>query len=98
MIVKFIGIVAIVCVFILAIWFNFLNTEIISINFDIYQFTSKASIVFSLIFLCGWLFGVTCCSYYIFKLLNKKRILLSRLTSYKNEITSLRKKPLDNAN
>ena len=54
MIVKFIGIIAIVCVFILVIWFNFLNTEIVSINFNIFQFTSKASIVFSLIFLCGW--------------------------------------------
>ena len=98
MIVRFIGIVAIVCVFILVIWFNFLNPEIISINFNIFQFTSKASIVFSLIFLCGWFFGITCCSYYIFRLLNEKRILSSRLASYKNEITSLRKKPLDNAN
>ena len=97
MIVKFIGIVAIICVFILVIWFNFLNTEIISINFNVLQFTSKASIVFSLIFLCGWFFGVTCCSYYIFKLLNEKRVLSSRLVSCKNEITSL-KKPLDNAN
>ena len=91
MIVKFIGIVAIICIFILVIWFNFLNTEIISINFNVLQFTSKASIVFSLIFLCGWFFGVTCCSYYIFKLLNEKRVLSSRLISYKNKITSLQK-------
>ena len=98
MIVRFIGIIAIVCVFILVIWFNFLNTEIISINFNIFQFTSKASIVFSLIFLCGWFFGVTCCSYYIFKLLNEKRVLSLRLVSCKNEITSLQKKQLDNAN
>ena len=98
MIVKFIGIIAIVCVFILVIWFNFLNTEIVSINFNIFQFTSKASIIFSLIFFCGWFFGVTCCSYYIFKLLNEKRVLSSRLVSCKNEITSLRKKQLDNAN
>lgn len=98
MIVKFIGIIAIVCVFILVLWFNFLNTEIVSINFNIFQFTSKASIVFSLIFLCGWFFGVTCCSYYIFKLFNEKRVLSSRLVSCKNEITSLRKKQLDNAN
>ena len=97
MILKFIGIVTIICIFILVIWFNFLNAETISINFNIFQFTSKASIVFSLIFLCGWFFGVTCCSYYIIKLLNEKRALLSRLVSYKNEITSL-KKPLDNAN
>ena len=98
MIVKFIGIIAIVCVIILVIWFNILNTEIVSINFNIFQFTSKASIVFSLIFLCGWFFGVTCCSYYIFKLLNEKRVLSLRLVSCKNEITSLQKKQLDNAN
>ena len=98
MILKFIGIVTIICIFILVIWFNFLNTETISINFDIFQFTSKASIVFSLIFLCGWFFGITCCSYYIIKLLKEKRVLSSTLVSYKNEITSLRKKPLDNAN
>jgi len=97
MIMRFIGIIAIVCVFILVIWFNFLNTEIVSINFDIFQFKSKASIVFSLIFLCGWFFGIACCSYYIFKLFNEKRVLSSRLVSYENEITSL-KKPLDNAN
>jgi uncharacterized membrane protein YciS (DUF1049 family) len=98
MIARFIGIVAIFLFFILVIWFNFLNPEIISINFNIYHFTSKASIVFSLIFLCGWIFGISCCSYYIFKLINKKRILSSKLKSYKDEITSLRKKPLDNAN
>ena len=91
MIVKFIGIIVIACLFILVIWFNFLNTEIVSINFDIFQFTSKASIVFTLIFFCGWFFGVSCCSYYIIKLLNDKRVLSSKLISYKNEITSLRK-------
>ncbi len=98
MIVRFIGIIAIVCVFILVIWFNFLNPETISINFKIFKFTSKASLVFTLIFLCGWFFGITCCAYYIFKILNEKRVLSSRLVSYKSEINSLRKKPLDNAN
>ena len=98
MIVRIIGIVAIVCVFILVIWFNFLNPETISINFNVFQFTSKASIVFTLIFLCGWIFGITSCSYYIIKLLNDKRVLSSRLVSYKSEIDSLRKKPIDNAN
>ncbi len=97
MIVRIIGIAAIFCVFILVIWFNYLNPEIISINFNVFQFTSKASIVFILIFLCGWIFGITCCSYYIVKLLNDKRVLSSRLVSYKSKINSLRKKPLDNA-
>ena len=32
------------------------------------------------------------------QLLQEKRVLSSTLVSYKNEITSLRKKPLDNAN
>lgn len=98
MIRKVISTVFILAIFVIALWFSYLNTEDISINLSFIQFSSKASIIFSIIFISGWLFGILCSLFYTIKILNQKRIIKSDLDQKIEELNTHRTLPLKNAN
>ena len=98
MIKKVISTVFILAVFVIAVWFSYLNTDDISINLSFARFSSKASIIFSIIFISGWLFGILCCLFYVIKILNQKRIIKSDLDQKIEELNAYRSSPLKDAN
>jgi|TARA_B100000902_G_scaffold24108_1_gene28998 uncharacterized membrane protein YciS (DUF1049 family) len=98
MIKKVISTVFILAIFVIAVWFSYLNTEDISINLSFIQFSSKASIIFSIIFISGWLFGILCSLFYTIKILNQKRIIKSDLDQKIEELNTHRTLPLKDAN
>ena len=98
MIKKVISTVFILAIFVIALWFSYLNTEDISINLSFIQFSSKASIIFSIIFISGWLFGILCSLFYTIKILNQKRIIKSDLDQKIEELNTHRTLPLKDAN
>ena len=98
MIKKVISTVFILAIFVIAVWFSYLNTEDISINLSFIQFSSKASIIFSIIFISGWLFGILCSLFYVIKILNQKRIIKSDLDQKIEELNAHRTLPLKDAN
>ena len=98
MIKKVISTVFILAIFVIAVWFSYLNTEDISINLSFIQFSSKASIIFSIIFISGWLFGILCSLFYTIKILNQKRIIKSDLDQKIEELNTHRALPLKDAN
>ncbi len=98
MIKKVINTIFILAVFVIALLFSYLNTDHISINLNFIQFSSKASIIFSIIFMSGWLFGVLCSLFYVIKILNQKRIIKSDLDKKIEELNAHRISPLKDAN
>ena len=98
MIKKVISTVFILAIFFIAVWFSYLNTDDISINLSFMQFSSKASIIFSIIFISGWLFGILCSFFYVIKILNQKRIIKSDLDQKIEELNTHRTLPLKDAN
>tara|TARA_B100001059_G_scaffold52985_1_gene47006 strand:+ start:610 stop:906 length:297 start_codon:yes stop_codon:yes gene_type:complete len=98
MIKKVINTVFILAIFVIAVWFSYLNTDDISINLSFMQFSSKASIIFSIIFISGWLFGILCSLFYVIKILNQKRIIKSDLDQKIEELNTHRTSPLKDAN
>lgn len=98
MIKKIALILLIIFIFVATLWFNNNNSELISINLEVIQFTSSASIMFAVILFTGWFFGVLSCSLYILKLLNERRVFKSLMKEKIKEIELLRQKPLEDAN
>tara|TARA_B100001063_G_scaffold245148_1_gene279940 strand:+ start:1463 stop:1759 length:297 start_codon:yes stop_codon:yes gene_type:complete len=98
MIKKVINTVFILAIFVIAVWFSYLNTDDISINLSFMQVSSKASIIFSIIFISGWLFGILCSLFYVIKILNQKRIIKSDLDQKIEELNTHRTSPLKDAN
>ena len=98
MIKKIALILLIIFIFVATLWFNNNNSELISINLEVIQFTSSASIIFAVILFTGWFFGVLSCSLYILKLLNERRVSKSLMKEKIKEIGLLRQKPLEDAN
>ena len=97
MIKKIALILLIIFIFVATLWFNNNNSELISINLEIIQFTSSASIIFAVILFTGWFFGMLSCSLYILKLLNERRVSKSLMKEKIKEIELLRQKPLEDA-
>jgi|TARA_B100000767_G_C19574875_1_gene454830 uncharacterized membrane protein YciS (DUF1049 family) len=98
MIKKITLILLVVLIFILTLWFNNNNSNLISIDLEVIQITSPASIIFAVIFFSGWFFGLLCCLLYILKLLNGNRISKSLLRDKDKEINQLKNKSLEDAN
>ena len=74
------------------------NSELITIDLEIVSFTYSASIIFAVILFAGWLFGILCCSFYILKLLNERRLLRSTIKSKEKTISDSKHKTIKDAN
>ncbi len=77
--------------------FNNNNPDLISIDLELTKLTTTSSIMFAIIFVTGWVFGILCSLFYVIKLLNQRRILRSELKNCYNENSILKNKPLQDA-
>ena len=50
--------------------FNNNNPDLISIDLELIKLTTTSSIMFAIIFVTGWVFGILCSLFYVIKLLN----------------------------
>ena len=98
MIKKIVLIILVISIFITTLWFNNNNSELITIDLEIVSFTYSASIIFAVILFAGWLFGILCCSFYILKLLNERRLLRSTIKSKEKTILDRKHKTIKDAN
>ena len=98
MIKKIVLIILMISIFITTLWFNNNNSELITIDLEIVSFTYSASIIFAVILFAGWLFGILCCSFYILKLLNERRLLRSTIKSKEKTISDSKHKTIKDAN
>jgi|TARA_B110000003_G_scaffold83269_2_gene85106 uncharacterized membrane protein YciS (DUF1049 family) len=98
MIKKIVLIILVISIFITTLWFNNNNSELITIDLEIVSFTYSASIIFAVILFAGWLFGILCCSFYILKLLNERRLLRSTIKSKEKTISDSKHKTIKDAN
>lgn len=98
MIKKIVLVILVISIFITTLWFNNNNSELITIDLEIVSFTYSASIIFAVILFAGWLFGILCCSFYILKLLNERRLLRSTIKSKEKTISDSKHKTIKDAN
>tara|TARA_B100001094_G_scaffold310811_1_gene345834 strand:+ start:1643 stop:1939 length:297 start_codon:yes stop_codon:yes gene_type:complete len=98
MIKKIVLIILVISIFITTLWFNNNNSELITIDLEIVSFTYSASIIFAVILFAGWLFGILCCSFYILKLLNERRLLRSTIKNKEKIISDSKHKTIKDAN
>ncbi len=97
MIKKILLITIVSTIFVFMLLFNNNNSDLISIDLEITKITTTSSIIFIVIFVTGWAFGILCSLFYIIRLLNQKRILRSELRDSINENSMLKNKPLQDA-
>ena len=98
MIKKIVLTILVISIFVITLWFNSNNSELITIDLEIASFTYSASIIFAVILFAGWLFGLLCCSFYILKLLNERRLLRSSIKNKEKIIIDSKDKLIKDAN
>ena len=98
MIKKIVLTILVISIFVITLWFNSNNSELITIDLEIASFTYSASIIFAVILFAGWLFGLLCCSFYILKLLNERRLLRSSIKNKEKIIIDSKDKFIKDAN
>ncbi len=84
-------------IFLLTLWFTNSNPGVITLDlaFDVVQ--PSIPLAFSVTFVIGWLFGLLCTSFVIFRLTNERRRLRRALRNSESEVSSLRNLPLADA-
>ena len=90
--------ILVISIFVITLWFNSNNSELITIDLEIASFTYSASVIFAVILFAGWLFGLLCCSFYILKLLNERRLLRSSIKNKEKIIIDSKDKFKKDAN
>ena len=98
MIKKIVLTILVISIFVITLWFNNNNSELITIDLEIASFTYSASVIFAVILFAGWLFGLLCCSFYILKLLNERRLLRSSIKNKEKIIIDSKDKFIKDAN
>ncbi len=98
MIKKIVLTILVISIFVITLWFNSNNSELITIDLEIASFTYSASVIFAVILFAGWLFGLLCCSFYILKLLNERRLLRSSIKNKEKIIIDSKDKFIKDAN
>jgi putative membrane protein len=97
-ILKRIGLVLlIVLIFVAMIVFTVGNPGDVSIKLLHWEISRPLSLVLTVVFAIGWLFGVICMGLYAFKISNERRMLRRSLRMSENEVSSLRNLPLSDA-
>ncbi len=95
---KRIGVIALILVvFILMIWFTSINPGVVTIDLAFGTVQPTIPLALAVTFVLGWLFGILSASFYVFKLMNERRRLRSRLKDSEAEISSLRNLPIADA-
>ena len=87
----------IILIFTTMVVFTASNSNEVSVTLLHWEFSSPASLAFTIAFTIGWLFGVICMGLYAFKISNERRMLRRSLRMSENEVSSLRSLPLNDA-
>ena len=89
--------VLIIAIVILMATFTAINTGDVQIDLAFAEFTEPLSLVLTVTFALGWLFGILCMGVFALKLVNERRVLRRSLRLSESEVTSLRGLPLSDA-
>lgn len=89
--------VLIIVIAIVMATFTAINTGDVHIDLAFAEFTKPLSLVLTVAFALGWLFGILCMGVYALKLVNERRLLRRSLRLSESEVTSLRGLPLSDA-
>ncbi len=95
---KKIGVILLVLV-ILAVMLVFtrLNPGLIEIDLAFGTIEASIPLAFTIAFAAGWVFGLLCTLAFVARLMNERRRLRKELRSSETELTSLRHRPLADA-
>ena len=89
--------ILIIAIVILMATFTAINTGDVQIDLAFAEFTEPLSLVLTVTFALGWLFGILCMGVFALKLVNERRVLRRSLRLSESEVTSLRGLPLSDA-
>jgi uncharacterized membrane protein YciS (DUF1049 family) len=89
--------ILVVLIVIVMVTFTANNTGMIDIDLAFTRITTSVPLAFTVTFAVGWLFGVLSLGYYVFKLVNERRVLRRSLRMRESEVSSLRNLPLSDA-
>lgn len=95
---KRFGLVALaVLIFALMVWFTSLNPGNVRIDLAFGVVEPTLSLALVLAFVLGWVFGLACLAFYVFRLIAERRRLRHKLSDSESELTSLRSLPIVDA-
>jgi len=89
--------ILVVLIFTLMLWFTNSNPGVVTLDLAFGVVQPSIPLAFSVTFVMGWVFGLACTSWYIFRLVNERRRLRRALRNSESEVTSLRNLPLTDA-
>ena len=89
--------VLVLVLFILVIWFTSINPGNVTIDLAFGTVQPTVPLALAVTFLLGWVFGIVCASFYVFRLMNERRRLRTSLRNSESEVTSLRNLPIADA-
>lgn len=95
---KKIGLVLLVLVIFLAMLvFTRLNPGTLDIDLAFGKVQTSVPLAFAIAFAAGWLFGLLCTAAAVMRLVNERRQLRKLLRSSESELSTLRNRPLSDA-
>lgn len=89
--------IAIVLVLIVVIVFTKLNGGPITVDLAFFSVDTQKPLAFVVAFVTGWIFGLLCTSFFVFKLIRERRKTRKSLRLAEAEVSSLRSLPLQDA-
>jgi len=90
--------VVVLAVFMTAVVFASINTDMITLNLAFTSMEIKQSLAMVAFLTVGWIFGVICAGFLLLKLLFDRRQLRKSLRLAEAEVKSLRSMPMQDAN
>ena len=90
-------IILILVLFVLMFTFTALNTGDVVLDLGFVKGSYPISVTFAATFVGGVLFGMSCLTVFVFRLINERRSLRRALHSSESEVSSLRNLPLSDA-
>lgn len=90
-------IILILVVFVVMFTFTALNTGDVELDLGFIKGSYPISVTFAATFFGGVLFGMSCLTVFVFRLINERRSLRRALRSSESEVSSLRSLPLSDA-
>jgi len=97
MIRKIVTGIAIIVVLIVVIVFTKLNSGPITVDLAFFSVETQKPLAFVVTFVSGWLFGLLCASFFVFKVVRDRRKTRKSLRLAEAEVSSLRSLPLQDA-
>lgn len=98
MLLKRIGVILLILVILTAMLvFTWLNPGIVEIDLAFGAVRTSIPLAFATVFAVGWLFGLLCMAMVVMRLVKQRRQLRKALRNTESEVSSLRNRPLSDA-